>query len=197
MDPEINNELNEMRQQMALLKDKLNRQQIVNEQLVRDAVKGRISDLVRMRRRKRIMLCSCIIFVPAILVKVIGLPAWFACATAIFFIFALFYNEYYMDGIDDHDLTSRGLLQVSQKAARLARQTRRWLWIGIPALFAWLITFCYLVNEHTWFEIQDNEIVIGLVTGVAVGAILGFLMYSKQQRMVDELQTAIGEMQEP
>lgn len=190
------NELDEMRQQMALLKDKLNRQEIVNDQLVRNAVKGRISDLTSMRRRKRFMLILCTFLVPAMLVGAIGLPAWFAGVTTAFFILALVYNEYYMDGIDDRDLTSRGLLQVSEKAARLKRQTKRWLWVGLPFLAVWIVTFCYLVNNYTWFDIQDNEIVTGVITGLVIGGLLGFLMYNRQQRMVDDLQAAIDDMRE-
>lgn len=182
-----------MRQQMTLLKDKLNRQEIVNEQLVRNAIKGKISNITRMRRVKRVWLIGCLFFVPAIIVKVLALPVWFAALTAFFFAFSLFYHEYYMEGIDDHDLSSRGLLQVSQKAARLKRQTRRWLWIGIPILLIWLLTFMYLINNYTWFNIQDNEILIGLVTGLLLGAFLGFIMYRRQQRMVDDLQDVINQ----
>ena len=191
-----NNELNEMRQQMAVLKDKLNRQEIVNEQLIRNAVRGKISALTRMRRTKLVWLVACIFFVPTMLVKAIGLPVWFAAATALFFAFSLFYHEYYMDGIDDHDLSSKGLLQVSQKAARLKRQTRRWLWFGIPMLLVWMFGFMYLVNNYTWFQIEDNEMATGLVTGLIIGSLIGYLMYRKQQRMVDDLQGAIDEMQE-
>ena len=184
-----------MRQQMALLKDKLNRQQIVNEQLVRDAVKGKISDLTSMRRRKRIWLIGCIFFVPVMIVKAVGLPVWFAAVTALFFAFSLFYHEYYMEGIDDRDLTSRGLLQVSQKATRLKRQTRRWLWIGIPLLLVWMYGFMYLVNNYTWFLIEENEMVMGLLLGIIFGSFLGFMMYRRQQRMVDDLQDAINDLQ--
>lgn len=197
MNAEMNNyELNEMRQQMAVLKEKLNRQEIVNEQLIRNAVRGRISALTRMRLIKRVWLLACIVFVPPILTKAIGLPVWFNAVTALFFAFSLFYHEYYMDGIDDHDLSTNGLLQVSRKAARLKRQTRRWLWIGIPMLLVWLFGFMYLVNNYTWFQIEDNEIATGLVTGIIFGSLIGYLMYRKQQRMVDDLQSAIDEIQE-
>ena len=189
-------ELDEMRQQMALLKDKLNRQEIVNDQLVRKTVKNKISALTRMRRVKRFWLIACIIFVPVMLIKAIGLPVWFAVATDLFLAFSLFYHEYYMEGIDDHTLSSQGLLQVSEKATRLKRQTKRWLFVGIPLLLVWVLTFMYLINDYTWFQIEDNEIAVGLVTGVILGSFLGFLMYRKQQRMVDDLQDAIEDMQE-
>lgn len=187
----MNTELDEMRQQMALLKEKLNRQEIVNDQLVRDAVRGKISALNSMRRRKRIWLVACIFFVPLMLVKAVGMPIWFAALTALFFVFSLFYHEYYMEGIDDHDMTSKGLLQVSQKAARLKTQTRRWLWIGIPLLLVWLFGFMYLVNDCTWFQIEENEIVTGLLFGLLLGSLLGYIMYRRQQSMVDDLRESI------
>lgn len=197
MNTEINiTELHEMRQQMSLLKDKLNRQQIVNEQLVRTVVRGKINNLSRMRRSKRFWLVSCIFFVPVLLVQAVGLPVWFAVVTDLFFIFSLFYHEYYMEGIDDCDLSASGLLQVSQKAVRLKRQTRRWLWIGIPLLMLWMATFMYLVNNYTWFLIEENEMAIGLIIGLVVGSLLGYMMYRKQQRMVDDLQGAIEDMQQ-
>ena len=191
----MNTELDEMRQQMTLLKDKLNRQQIVNEQLVRDAIKGKISNFTRMRRSKRIWFIACIFFMPPIIVKVIHLPVWFAGATALLFILSFFYREYYMEGIDDHDLSSNGLLQVSQRATRLKRQTRRWLWFGIPMLLLWVLTFIWLVKQDSMLLDFEENILQGLITGLFFGAILGYIMYRRQQRMVDDLQDAINDLQ--
>ena len=57
-------ELNELRQQMALLKEKIDSQQIVNEQLVRQTVDRKVSTISRVRRVKRIYLFAALFFVP-------------------------------------------------------------------------------------------------------------------------------------
>lgn len=59
-----NMELNELRQQMALLKEKIDNQQIVNEQLVRQAINQKVSTISRVRRVKRIYLIASLFLVP-------------------------------------------------------------------------------------------------------------------------------------
>ena len=100
-----------------------------------------------------------------------------------------------MEGIDDHDLSSNGLLQVSQRATRLKRQTRRWLWVGIPMLLLWVLTFIWLVKQDSMLLDFEENIIQGLITGLFFGAILGYMMYRRQQRMVDDLQDAINDLQ--
>ena len=75
------------------------------------------------------------------------------------------------------------------------RRSGTQVWVGKPLLVVWMLAFCYLINNYTWFNIQDNEIAIGLVTGLIIGSFLGFLMYKKQQHMVDDLQEAIDDVQ--
>lgn len=57
-------ELNELRQQMALLKEKIDNQQIVNEQLVRQAINQKVSTISRVRRVKRIYLIASLFLSP-------------------------------------------------------------------------------------------------------------------------------------
>ena len=120
-------ELEDMRQQLSLLKEKLNRQEILNDQLVRQALEGKIRYIDSFSRRKRIWLITCMLFVPGILISAVGIPVWFALATAAFFAvyYGLkYYGLHYIGHLSDHGwnnnlwtafmvfLTLRGLLQA-------------------------------------------------------------------------------------
>ena len=129
-------ELNEMRQQMALLKEKLDQQQIINEQLLRQTIDRKISTISRISLRKRIYLIACIFIIPPMLVSAVQTPLWFAIATAGMLAVSLIYHEVFMDHISTEDVNRMGFAEVSLKALRVKEQGARWLWIGIPMLIA-------------------------------------------------------------
>ena len=184
-------ELEDMRQQLSLLKEKLNRQEILNDQLVRQALEGKIRYIDSFSRRKRIWLVTSILFVPGILISAVGMPVWFAIATAAFFIIALIYHEVYMEHISTDDINRRGLAEVSRKALLIKEQGARWLWIGIPGVLIWLATFAYLVLQQTDYEEQGQYILYGMAFGLLIGSALGYIMYRRQQRLIDDLRDSI------
>ena len=192
MTTEQNNmELNEMRQQMNILKEKLNRQEIISERLLRKAIDRKISTIDCWHRRKRFYLIGCIIFVPALLFKVVHTPFWFALATLAMLAISLIYHEMLMEPLTSEDLNRCGALEVSRKALRLKEQGARWLWIGIPMLIAWMMTFIYLILNMAEFDGGEQEILGGLSTGIVIGSIIGFIIYRRQQRLIDDLRDSL------
>ena len=184
-------ELEDMRQQLSLLKEKLNRQEILNDQLVHQALEGKIRYIDSFSRRKRIWLITCMLFVPGILISAVGIPVWFALTTAAFFAISLIYHEVYMEHISTDDINRRGLAEVNRKALLIKEQGARWLWIGIPLLLMWLAVFAYLVLQQTDYEEQGQYILYGMAFGLLIGATLGYIMYRRQQRMIDDLRDSI------
>ncbi|MBQ8937948.1 MAG: hypothetical protein IJ066_09560, partial [Bacteroidaceae bacterium] len=67
----------------------------------------------------------------------------------------------------------------------------RWIWIGIPMLVAWLVTFCYVVLHRSDYETEGQYILYGISFGIIIGACLGVIIYKKQQRMIDDLRSDI------
>jgi len=177
----------EMRQQMDLLKEKLNRQEVINEQLMRRTIESRLNRLSFSRKIKRIYLLLCIFIVPGILVKTVEMPIWFALVTVAMLAISLIYHEAFMERISADDLNRCSTMEISNKAIRLKEQGARWLWIGIPMLIAWLLTFVYVVLQQSDFETEGQYILYGIVLGLIIGACLGFIIYRKQQRMIDDL----------
>ncbi len=115
-------ELQEMRRQMGLLKEKLSRQEIVNDQLLRRTVESKLSRIGFHRKIKRAYIILCIIFLPALLVKVVEMPVWFAIATVAMLAVSLVYHEAFMEHISADDLNRCDLLAINHKALRLKEQ---------------------------------------------------------------------------
>lgn len=183
----------EMRQQMELLKEKLNRQEIVNEQLIRKGMESRLDRLNMSRRMKRISMLLCLLFLPEMLVYTLGMPVWFGIATMALFALALLYHEVFMEHISANDLNRLSFKQISEKAIRLKEQGRRWLWFSIPTLIAWLGVFYYLISQHADGDPNVRYVLYGMVTGLIIGACLGTIIYRKRQRMIDDLRSDLPE----
>lgn len=182
-------EFQEMRQQMDLLKEKLNRQEVVNEKLMRKTVESRLQRISFNRKIKRVYMILCIVFLPWLLIGTMGLPIWFGLATVAFIAVSLVYHEGFMEHISTDDLNRLSLKQINEKAIRLKEQSARWIWISIPMLTAWMIAFFYVVLHRSNFETEGQYILYGMGFGIIIGACLGFIIYKKQQRMIDDLRS--------
>ena len=174
---------------MDLLKEKLNRQEVVNEQLMRRTTESRLNRLSFNLRVKRIYLIVCMIVIPAMLVEGVGLPVWFSLATVAMLAISLVYHEAFMEHISADDLNRYSIHEISNKAVRLKEQGARWLWIGIPMLIAWLVTFIYVVQQRFDLEAEGQYVLYGILSGIIIGASLGFIIYRKQRRMIDDLRS--------
>ena len=185
-------EFQEMRQQMGLLKEKLNRQKVVNEQLIRRTIETKLNRLSFNRRIKRIYMILCMVFIPTLLVEGIGLPMWFGLATVVMLALSLVYHEAFMEHISADDLNRYSIHEINEKAVRLKEQGARWIRIGIPMVIVWLITFIYVVEHRFDLETEGQYILYGIASGIIIGACLGFIIYRKQRRMIDDLRTDIS-----
>jgi hypothetical protein len=185
------NELQEMRQQMELLKEKLNRQEVVNEQLMHKAIETKLNRLSLNRKIKRVYMIFCMLFIQWLLVEGVGLPMWFALATVAMLALSLVYHEAFMEHISASDLNRYSIHEINEKAIRLKRQGARWIRIGIPILIVWLIAFIYVVQHRFELETEGQYILYGIGFGIIIGACLGVIIYKKQQRMIDDLRSDI------
>ena len=182
------NEMDEMRQQMAILKEKLKEQEIVNDQLLRNAISSKMRSIKKDRWIKRIIIIFGLIYCPWMMNSLFDFPTWFIIATIALFLVALAYEEIFSEGTTSEDLSKKGLLQTSKKLSRMRKMNARWLWFGIPTAILWVFGF-------TWFILQSEElspseskgIFIGIATGFAIGLLLGLRIFIRQQRNAKEL----------
>jgi hypothetical protein len=180
-----NFELENMRQQMTTLKNKLNKQEILNDRIMRRSMTKEVNTITR---RYYIIMALCIFMVPYgywAFVVLSQLSVAFWIATSIIRLIcagATFYNT---RKINDPGLMNHSLVEASRKVASAKKFDCNWLLVGIPMIILWLGWFCY----ETYMQNNDyaNGIFWGGCIGAVIGAIGGFSLHFKTQRQYQEI----------
>lgn len=178
------NEIETMRQQLAQLKQRLDREANLNESLLHDSLRTKMRTLRADVRR-------------VIIIGFVGICAWGACgeiwnlspyfvALTCLMMLASITAEYLINRMKDDDL-STNLTETLSRLVRMKRLRVRQIMIGYFVLFViWLpllIREFYLHTTHEEFRI----IVPGLVLGIVLGGIIGTTIFVKMQRTNDEM----------
>ncbi len=185
------NTLNEMQQQMQLLKDKLSKQIIVNEQMMRNAFGKGIKDLRSNYSVKTI----------AAIAGMLGCPSFYNLGCSLYFVIfgelimlialvATLYANRLIPRMDDDLLTAAGNL------TRFRKINAEWIKYGIPTMvvwLGWLIVELFSVEEFTTG--QAYAMIGGIAVGLTVGMCIGLRIRREIMRGVDELMAQIKEMQ--
>ena len=189
-------ELEEMRRQMQTLKDKLEKQEIVNEHIIKKSMKKNVDSIAR---RYYVLMAVALLMLPYgywAFVMLSGFSHAFWIATCVIMLTCAVATYYNSRNVSNVDMTRNNLVEVGKKMARAKKFDADWLFIGIPMIIAWLGWFVYEVYK------QDNDVVsspllwAGCVGGV-VGAIVGFSIHFKTQRqyqeIIDQIEDITGE----
>lgn len=129
---ENNNELEMMRAQVALLKEKLDKEQLVSEKLLRSIIKKTVR---RLTFERMWSLPFILIFIPWIiyvLVTEIKLSMVFAIVFGLYMIAATIYTFYSQRGLNNKTVGTDRLVDTGRRLIRLKRLNARWLRISIP-----------------------------------------------------------------
>ena len=193
----MDTQLEEMRQQMAVLKEKLEKQEIINDQLMRKTIGTKLRKLKVEQRRKIIFIILGLIYIPAILYYLLHTDLWFIIFTVGFFAGAGLYDTYYTWGINAEDLQNKRLLETRERIIVMKRMNARWLWFSIPFVFVWFALFVWQVYSHDselYASSGATPLIIGAVVGGVIGGLIGMSKYKKQQRRASELIEEIEEL---
>ena len=195
-------ELEIMRQQMEVLKKKLDTQEIINDKLLKDSMKKKMSWI-----KKYITFQAVLIPIIAIawvgLVEMMHISWW-----SYFFLLAMCCIDVYFDyrinvkAITDDDYNRGNLIQMVEKLTKMKRQRAIHMLITIPML----ILFMLWIGFESWSsidtisgEFQRSFIYGGLVggaIGLVCGIIFAFHIFFKMQHTNDEVIKQINEMKE-
>lgn len=186
------NEWEEMRQQVSLLKGKLEKEQIVNEKLIHRSMYSKMTKV----KKNSIILCSIgLLNIPCSfhIFYRLGFSLSFLVVTALFSLIAVIYTVWAWYGLKADSLFDEDLLEQSRKIVLLKRRYFWWLWFGIPFLCVWLGWFAVELVQAGW-----SDFTLGFVPGAAVGIVFGLILgirnYRKTQGQLDEVLKQIDEL---
>lgn len=178
-------ELENMRQQMTTLKNKLNKQEIVNDSLIRRSMSNEVNTITR---RYNIIIILAIFMVPYsywCFVKLSGFSMAFWIGTSVFMLICAVATFYNIRKISDPSLMNHSLVEARKKVASAKKFDVDWLKFGIPAVILWFAWFVYEIY------LQNNDLANGLFWGGCVGGIIGAIcgikFHFKTQRQYQDI----------
>lgn len=187
------NEFEEIRQQISELKQRLDRESTLNEQLLHDSLKGKMRSVHSIVWRM-IVLGVLGIIVWCFIGYMWNLSPYFVGVTILMFI-ASMTAEYLINRMDERDFS----VNLSQTIARLVRMKRMRL-IQVLAGFAFLLVLWGPWMVYEMFPKFEPEMrtpmAIGMTIGAIIGAIRGLTYFFRMQRANDEMIRQIQEFTE-
>ena len=183
-------ELNEMKEQISLLRRKLEKETIVNEKLIRSSMRDKLK---AVKRRSYILCAVAIGACPLWATPIFDFHSiWFMGVTIAFLFIAVAYEIYCNQLLSTQNYSNGNLIDEARKLNRYKQLSRQWHWFSIPFLCIWLPWFVYEATTAAGF-FAKNVLIGGLIGGV-IGGTIGFTIYRKGQNAINEVIEQIEEL---
>lgn len=188
-------ELDEMRQQLAILKNKLDDQTIVNDRLIRRAVKNSVSTI-----NKRYLVISIIAFamIPYgywafVVLNGLSIPLWIAMSVLMLAVIGFcIYNGHEMR---KNDFVSDNLLDTKRKALKAQKRDAMWPYFGIPVAIGWAAWVGWEMTQKLEGDFLKYFIPWFIIC-VTAGALLGLKVHFKTQRHFRDILEQIEDVED-
>lgn len=185
-------ELDEMRSQLNDLKSMLKEQTIVNERMMRKAMKGKYG---KVRNDIIFSVVMEIVSMPLLgcLLPSLGVPVWFTVVTVLFLLSALGASLFALKNYASANLMTGNLTDVALRIVRYKRFGIYWFFYAIPFLILWIFLFFRFVTEGRENDFIDGVVYGGIIGGL-IGGILGTINYVQNLRRMNSILRDIKEV---
>lgn len=181
-----------MRSQLNDLKSMLKEQTIVNERMMRKAMKGKYG---KVRNDIIFSVAMEIVSMPLLgcLLPLLGMPVWFTVVTVLFLLSALGASLFALKNYASANLMTGNLTDVALRIVRYKRFGIYWFFYAIPFLILWIFLFFRFVTEGRENDFIDGVVYGGIIGGL-IGGILGTINYVQNLRRMNSILRDIKEV---
>ncbi len=177
-------ELQEMKEQMALLKDSLRKEQIVNDRLLREAMHGKVERI----HRKAWVVGLCALYVCTFGIwsfHELGLSWYLIGATVAMMIYSVVKTIIIHRRLAANNVMTDDLRTVAHAAKRLKEDYIRSLYGGMAMVFVWFIWLAMEILFGQTVYAESSLMVRGGMLGMLFfGGVIGFLLGYRMHRRV-------------
>ncbi len=175
-----NKNFDELQSQFAILKQQLNKQEIVSDHLLRETMKLRNKDIGRTKWLTYFAAVFCLLIYP-ILYFTHAFSLAFTIVTCLMMVFCIAATYSIHRPVDDLNLMLDDFTTVARVMAKFKKQYDNWLLYITPTLMIpWLAWACY---EFAWRHAPEGVnpwfMAIPLIIGAAVGGLIGYYHHRK------------------
>lgn len=193
----LSHELEQMRTQIGMLKQKLEQQAIVNDTHIRNSMKSKISDLNRTIGATIFAGIFAVIFAPMTFF-IQGCSLTFIIATAVMLAVCLGLTIVQKMNLGKMmDLSQGNLVETAEKLSKVRTHYKEWYKIAIPMILVWGGWMIYEMVQVLGIE---SPTAIGFYYGAGVGLLIGGIIGSRINRKVvrqaNEILAQIEELQQ-
>ena len=194
----LSHELEQMRSQIGMLKQKLEQQTIVNDRHIRNSMKSKISDLKRTVRGTIFAGIFAVVFAPMTF-YINGCSLAFIIATAVMLAVCLGLTIVQKINLGRMmDLSQGNLVETAEKLSKVRTHYKEWYKIAIPMIIVW---GGWMIYEMVNVLGVDSPTAIGFYCGAGVGLLIGGIIGARINRKVvqqaNEILVQIEELQRP
>lgn len=190
----LSHELEEMRAQISILKDKLEKQTIVNESHIRLSMKSKVKDLNSTIKGTVAGGIFALIYCPIVFAH-LGCSVPFVIVTTVMLAVCLILTIRQKVVLGRLDFSQGNLVEIAQSLGKIRKHYVQWTRLAAPAIvlpwFGWcLYEFIKLDSSPTGIFLC----VCGAVGGI-IGGIIGICINRKVVRKTDEILVQVEELQ--
>lgn len=185
------NELQEMREQMALLKETLRQEQIVNDRLLRDAMRSKVNCI----HRRAWISAACALYVMTFGVWAFhqcGFSWWLIGGTVLIMIYCMIETYRIHRRMSVSRVLTDDLRTVAHAAKRLKQDYMNWLWKGIALSIVMVLGFALeILFGHTIYSDSSMTarivVMSVLLVSSAIGFAIGYGMHRRVLHLCDDI----------
>ena len=193
----LSHELEQMRTQIGMLKQKLEQQAIVNDTHIRNSMRSKISDLNRTVLGTIFAGIFAVVFAPMTF-YIQGCSLLFVIATAVMLAVCLGLTIAQKINLGKMtDLSQSNLVETAEKLNKTRTHYKEWYRIAIPMILVWVGWMIYeMVNTIGIESPTAIGFYCGAGVGLLIGGIIGFRINRKVVRQANEILAQIEELQQ-
>ena len=195
---ENNNEFEEMRQQINLLKSKLNDQKIVNDQMLRKVVQEKVDTIHKVGWRVVIFGILEIPFVIWVFRELCGFSWMFCIVTALYVLSSVIFQVIMNMSLQRQIRPNDDLLAVGKHLTKLKRLNVKQLYFSFPFTALWtglLIWEAYKNPAMLGFDFTMFVciVIFGVVLGLVIGLTIFFKRYNAMKDAISQIEMFLPE----
>jgi hypothetical protein len=192
------NEFDEMRQQINLLKSKLNDQKIVNDQMLRKVVQEKVDTIHKVGWRVVIFGILEIPFVIWVFRELCGFSWMFCIITALYVLSSVIFQVIMNMSLQRQIRPNDDLLAVGKHLTKLKRLNVKQLYFSFPFTALWtglLIWEAYKNPAMLGFDFTMFVciVIFGVVLGLVIGLTIFFKRYNAMKDAISQIEMFLPE----
>ncbi len=185
-------ELEEMREQVAILKKKLDKQTIISDTHIRNSMTSKRSDMTRTITATIIAGLFAVPYCTWIFCK-FGFSPYFIIATDIMLAVCIGITIRQRYTLKNLDFTQGNLVDVAEKLNKVKTHYHEWIKIAIPMLLIWVSWMAY----EALTRMEPSPILMGFLSGAGIGIIIGgFIGHRVNQKIVRKSTEILKQIEE-